>query len=362
MFEEPDEHEASVSRNEQKEEGGLTYFDAGVDLEGAEEAVKRIKRLAESTRRPEVIGNIGSFSGFFNASFENMKDPVLVAAADGVGTKICIAKDMNCYDTIGIDLVAMCVNDIITCGAEPLFFLDYISTGKVNPEIIEGIMKGIVKGCKASGCALIGGETAEHPGVLEENHYDLAGFCVGIVDRGSIIDGSGIEAGDMIIGLGSSGLHSNGFSLVRRLIADDEYELDDRFREFHCCLGEELLTPTEIYVKPVLRLINRIEVKGIAHITGGGLMENIPRILPDNVDAQIYINSWAARPVFSFIQKAGQVSVEEMYKTFNMGLGMVLFVNASEAQNAMEMLTMSGCRPSIIGKVLSGSGGLQLFQ
>ncbi|MEJ5185719.1 MAG: phosphoribosylformylglycinamidine cyclo-ligase [Candidatus Geothermincolales bacterium] len=340
---------------------GLTYCDAGVDVEAARSAVNLIKEVAASTFGPQVLGGIGGFSSLFRLELEGMEEPVLVSSVDGVGTKVKIAQMLGKHDTIGIDLVAMCVDDLVTCGARPLFMLDYLAMGKVVPEKVKEIVSGIVRGCKRAGCALVGGETAEHPGILEEDEYDLAGFVVGVVDRKRIIDGSAIRPGDVILGIRSSGLHSNGYSLVRKVFFElNDFDPNDRLRGLCGTLGEELLVPTEIYAPGILKLIQEVKVKGIAHITGGGLIENIPRILPPDVDAHIDVASWHPQSIFKIIRDMGNVDEVEMYKTFNMGIGMAVVVGVEEFRQAIHVLGLMNYKAFRIGEIREGSGGICL--
>lgn len=340
---------------------GLTYCEAGVDVEAGKVAVRMIKDEVATTFGPQVLGGIGGFSALFRLETGDMEEPVLVSSVDGVGTKVKIAQMLDRHDTIGIDLVAMCVDDLVTCGARPLFMLDYIAMGKVVPEKVREIVSGIVKGCRRAGCALVGGETAEHPGILEEDEYDLAGFVVGVVDRKRIIDGSRIRPGDVILGIKSSGLHSNGYSLVRKVFFElNDFDLSDRLRGLCGTLGEELLVPTEIYAPGVLRLVEEVDVKGIAHITGGGLVENVPRILPPDVDAHIDVASWHPHSIFSIIREMGQVDEAEMYKTFNMGIGMVVVVGVEDFRQAIHVLGLMNYQAIRIGDIRQGSGGICL--
>lgn len=341
------------------EEEKITYKKAGVDIEAAGEAVKLIKEYASSTFRAEVLTEIGGFGGLFALKKEKYKAPVLVSATDGVGTKLKIAQILGKHDTIGIDLVAMCADDVVVSGAEPLFFLDYLAVGRLVPEKVAEIVRGIAEGCKLAGCALVGGETAEHPGVMEPDDYDLAGFCVGIVEKEKIIDGSQIKAGDVILGLASSGLHSNGYSLVRKLILTKNLSLNEKPKRFSRTLGEELLLPTRIYAKSLLTLLENCQIKGIAHITGGGFTENIPRILPKDVDALVDLNSWSVSPVFEFIQTLGEIETEEMLKTFNLGVGMAIFIPSEEEDKAISQLDKLGEKVFKIGEVVSGSGEIK---
>ncbi|OFW56774.1 MAG: phosphoribosylformylglycinamidine cyclo-ligase [Candidatus Solincola sediminis] len=339
----------------------LAYSDAGVDIEAGKRAVELIKGEVESTRRPEVISDIGGFGAMFSAAFKGHKDPVLVSSADGVGTKLQVAQMLERHDSVGIDLVAMCADDIVTCGAEPLFMLDYISMGKLRPEKIEQIVKGIAAGCRRAGCSLTGGEMAEHPGVMEEDEYDLSGFVVGVVDREGIIDGSRIAAGDIILGLASSGLHSNGYSLVRKVFFElNDFDPGDNLKGLAGTLGDELLTPTEIYAPAILKLAREVDVKGIAHITGGGLIENLPRILPSHVDAVIDLNSWHPPNIFRIIESMGGVEQVEMFTTFNMGIGMVVVVGLKGHRQAIQNLGLSHIKATRIGEIHPGTGGICL--
>lgn len=339
----------------------LTYREAGVDIEAGKRAVELIAGEVSSTLRPEVLSGLGGFGALFQARFEGMEEPVLVSSVDGVGTKVKVAQMLDRHDTIGVDLVAMCVDDIVTCGAEPLFMLDYLAMGKVVPEKVRQIVSGIARGCRRAGCALIGGETAEHPGILEEDEYDLAGFVVGVVDHERIIDGSRIVPGDIIIGLRSSGLHANGYSLARKIFFElHDFDPGDRLRGLSSTLGEELLTPTEIYAPGILRVLREVEVKGIAHITGGGLIENVPRILPSNVDAIIDVTSWHPHSIFNIIQRMGDLDEVEMYRTFNMGIGMVLVVDLNHYRQVTHLLGLSQYRALRIGEIREGTGGICL--
>ncbi len=346
---------------EHRPPGGLTYCDAGVDVEAGKVAVNKIREEVTSTFGPQVLGDIGGFSALFRLDLTDMDEPVLVSSVDGVGTKVKIAQMLDRHDTIGIDLVAMCVDDLVTCGAKPLFMLDYLAMGKVVPEKVREIVSGIVKGCLKAGCALVGGETAEHPGILEEDEYDLAGFVVGVVDRKNIVDGSRIRPGDVILGIRSSGLHSNGYSLVRKVFFElNDFDPSDRLRGLCGTLGEELLVPTEIYAPGILRLIQEVDVKGIAHITGGGLIENVPRILPPDVDAHIDVASWHPHSIFKIIREMGSVDEVEMYRTFNMGIGMVVVVSMEDYRQAIHVLGLMNYQAIRIGDVRQGSGGICL--
>ncbi|UVI30918.1 phosphoribosylformylglycinamidine cyclo-ligase [Paenibacillus spongiae] len=333
------------------------YKQAGVDIAAGNEAVERMKKHVKKTFRPEVLTDLGGFGGLFGLNKDKYEEPVLVSGTDGVGTKLKIAFAMDKHDTIGIDAVAMCVNDIIVQGAEPLFFLDYLACGKVVPEKIEAIVKGISDGCLQSGCALIGGETAEMPGMYSGDEYDIAGFTVGIVDKKNIIDGKSIAAGDAVIGLASSGIHSNGFSLVRRLLLEQSgYSLDDVLSELDGKkLGDVVLEPTRIYVKSVLELIKQVQVKGMAHITGGGFIENIPRVLPEGVNVEIEYGSWPIQPIFNLMQEKGSITNRDMFTTFNMGVGMVVVVPAEQADEALRVARELGEDAYRIGTVTEGS-------
>lgn len=339
----------------------LTYNEAGVDIEAGKRAVELIREEVDSTRRPEVLSELGGFGAMFSAAFKGYKDPVLVSSVDGVGTKIQVAQMLERHDSIGSDLVAMCVDDIVTSGAEPLFMLDYLAMGRLKPEKVQQIVKGIARGCRRAGCALIGGETAEHPGILEEDEYDLSGFVVGIVERDGIIDGSRVVAGDVVLGLASSGLHSNGYSLVRKIFFElNDFDPEDRLKGLASTLGDELLTPTEIYAPAILRLIREVDVKGIAHITGGGLIENIPRILPANVDATIDLTAWHPPNIFRIIETMGEVEQVEMFRTFNMGIGMIVVVGLQDLRQAIHVLSLSTHRATRIGEIRPGTGGICL--
>jgi phosphoribosylformylglycinamidine cyclo-ligase len=336
------------------------YKQAGVDIAAGNEAVERMKKHVKRTFRPEVLTDLGGFGALFGLQKERYEEPVLVSGTDGVGTKLMLAFMMDKHDTIGIDAVAMCVNDIVVQGAEPLFFLDYLACGKVVPEKIEAIVSGIAEGCVQAGCALIGGETAEMPGMYGADEYDIAGFAVGVVDKKKIIDGSTIRPGDAVIGLASSGIHSNGYSLVRKLLLEQRgYRLDEAVPELadedDRTLGDMLLAPTRIYVKPVLSLRDQVELKGAAHITGGGFLENIPRILPGDVNVDIQYGTWPVPPIFRLMQDIGKISRRDMFTTFNMGIGMVLVVPDEQAERAIAILEAAGERAYRIGTVTAGS-------
>jgi phosphoribosylformylglycinamidine cyclo-ligase len=330
------------------------YTQAGVNIEAGYEAVERMKKHVQKTARAGVIGGLGGFGGMFDLSSLNLKEPVLVSGTDGVGTKLMIAFWMDQHETIGIDAVAMCVNDIVVQGAEPLFFLDYIATGKAKPEKIEAIVKGIADGCEQAGCALIGGETAEMPGLYSENEYDLAGFTVGACEKSQLITGETIQAGDVLIGLASSGIHSNGYSLVRKVF--NNWALTEYVDELGCTLGEELLKPTKIYVKPILSALKKFNLKGMAHITGGGFIENIPRMLPNGLGASIIEKSWDIPPIFNLITTVGQIDQQEMYNIFNMGIGMVIAVDKDIAVDLMDHLKQCGETAYEIGVVTAEEG------
>lgn len=341
----------------------ITYKDAGVDVHRGYEAVAQMKDHVKGTFIPGVLTDIGSFGGAFSlGAFAGMKEPVLVSGTDGVGTKLKLAFDMNKHDTIGIDAVAMCVNDIICGGARPLFFLDYIATGKIAPEHIASIVKGIAEGCKESLCALVGGETAEMPGFYPDGEYDVAGFAVGIVDRADMIDGKDIKPEDVIIGLPSSGVHSNGYSLVRKLIEVSGIQLDTYSEELGETYGEAFLKPTKLYVKAVMAAQEAAKIKGIAHITGGGFIENVPRMLPENVDAKINLKSIEKPAVYSFLEKASQLGKEELYNTFNMGIGMMLVVDAGDRDKVLDALQGIGEKAKVIGEIIEGNKGVVLWE
>ena len=332
-----------------------SYEESGVNLEAGYEVVDRIKKHVSSTARRGCMGNIGAFGGMFDLGSLNYQNPVLVSGTDGVGTKLKIAFELDKHDTIGIDAVAMCVNDVLAQGAEPLFFLDYIAVGKNKPAVIESIVSGVAEGCRQAGCALIGGETAEMPGMYKEDDYDIAGFTVGVVEKDRLIDCSEVKPGDVIIGIGSSGVHSNGFSLVRKIIADNNLKLNEKYKDTgDKTLGEVLLTPTKIYVKPVLEILKNVNVHGIAHITGGGFDENIPRILPEGCGVEIRKGSWEIPPVFNLLQDYGKIPEREMFNIFNMGIGMVLAVEPDDVSTVIKILTEWNEKASVIGKVIKG--------
>ncbi len=332
------------------------YKQAGVDIAAGNEAVERMKRHVSRTTRPEVLGGLGGFGGLFGLDKSKYEEPVLVSGTDGVGTKLKLAFAMDKHDTIGIDAVAMCVNDIVVQGAEPLFFLDYLACDKVVPQKIEAIVAGIAEGCVQAGCALVGGETAEMPGVYNAGEYDIAGFSVGVVDRAKMIDGLSIKPGDAVIGLASSGVHSNGFSLVRKLLLEQKgYKLTDQVEALGgAVLGDVLLEPTKIYVKTVLALLEQVELKGIVHITGGGFIENIPRVLPEGVSVEVDYGAWPILPIFSLMQREGDISNRDMFTTFNMGIGMVLVVPAEQADEVLRVAGELGEQAYRIGTVTAG--------
>ena len=334
-----------------------SYEKAGVNLEAGYEVVRRIKKHVASTARTGVMGTIGAFGGMFDLAALGVKEPVLVSGTDGVGTKLKLAFALDKHDTIGIDAVAMCVNDVLAQGAEPLFFLDYVAVGHNEPVKIEGIVCGVAEGCRQAGCALVGGETAEMPGMYEGGEYDIAGFTVGVVERSRLIDGSKVKTGDVLVGIASSGVHSNGFSLVRKVLSDNGLELNKVYPELsNRTLGEVLLTPTKIYVKPVLDVIRRCDAHGISHITGGGFDENIPRILHEGQGIAIEEGTWEILPVFRFLEKYGKIAHREMFNIFNMGVGMVIALDAEEAQKAVDILASHGEQASVIGRVTDSEG------
>ena len=340
----------------------MDYKSAGVDIEAGYKSVELMKAHVKETMRPEVMGGLGGFSGAFSLkAIKDMEEPVLLSGTDGCGTKVKIAMLLDKHDTIGIDAVAMCVNDVACAGGEPLFFLDYIACGKNYPEKIANIVKGVAEGCKQSGCALIGGETAEHPGLMAEDEYDLAGFTVGVCDKKDLITGDNIKPGDKLIGIASSGVHSNGFSLVRKVFAMNEDNLNRYIPELGTTLGESLLTPTRIYVK-ALKLVKEagVTVKGCSHITGGGFYENIPRMLPEGAKAVVNLGSFEVLPIFKLLQQTGNITDEMMYNTYNMGLGMVLAVDASDADKTMKALKDAGETCYEIGEIVAGDKGIEL--
>ncbi len=334
----------------------LSYRDAGVNIDAGNAFVEKIKTSVSSTNRPGVLGGFGGFGGCFELP-ENYQQPVLVSGTDGVGTKLKLAIDLNKHDTIGIDLVAMCVNDILVLGAEPLYFLDYYATGELNTEIAASVVEGIADGCRQSNAALIGGETAEMPGMYAKGDYDLAGFCVGVVEKQKIIDGSKVKAGDAMIAIGSSGPHSNGYSLVRKIIEVSGADIRTAFGTQNKSLADALLAPTRIYVKAIHALLAEFDIHAMAHITGGGLLENIPRVLPEKTQAVINKNSWQLPEIFQWLQQNGNVESSEMFRTFNCGVGMVLMVNADDADNIISMLKQNGENAWHLGHIETGVTG-----
>ena len=335
-----------------------SYKAAGVDVNAGYKSVELMKQYVARTKIDGVVSGIGGFGGLFAPNVKDMEEPILVSGTDGVGTKIKLAFLLDKHDTIGIDSVAMCVNDVICCGAKPLFFLDYIAIGKNYPEKVAEIVSGVAEGCVRSACALIGGETAEHPGLMPIDEYDVAGFCVGIVDKKNMIDGSKLKAGDVLIGLRSSGVHSNGFSLVRKIFNIDENTIMNEYPELDKPLGEELLTPTKIYVKPLLALMDEVEVKAVSHITGGGFYENIPRMLKDGLSAKIKKDNIPVLPIFDLMQRVGNIPERDMYNTFNMGVGMVLAVDKENVEKAVEVLKANGEDAVVLGEVIEGTDGV----
>ena len=340
----------------------MDYKKAGVDIEAGYKSVELMKEHVKKTMRPEVLGGLGGFAGAFDLSgIKNMEEPVLLSGTDGCGTKVKLAFVMDKHDTIGIDAVAMCVNDIACSGGEPLFFLDYIACGKNYPEKIASIVSGVAEGCLQSECALVGGETAEHPGLMPENDYDLAGFAVGVVDKKDIIDGSTIKSGDTLIGIASSGVHSNGFSLVRKVFEMTKESLDTYYDELGKTLGEALIEPTRIYVKALKNVKNAgVRIKGCSHITGGGFFENVPRMLPENVRAIIKKESYPVPALFDLIQKNGNIEEHMMYNTFNMGLGMVIAVNPEDVETTMKAIEEAGDKCYVVGDIVEGDKGVDL--
>ena len=335
----------------------INYEKAGVNLEAGYEVVRRIKSHVASTARPGVMGNIGAFGGMFDLASLGYKEPVLVSGTDGVGTKLKLAFALDKHDTIGIDAVAMCVNDVLAQGAEPLFFLDYVAVGHNEPAKIEAIVAGVAEGCRQAGCALIGGETAEMPGMYGDGEYDIAGFTCGVVEKSKLIDCGKVEVGDVLVGISSSGVHSNGFSLVRKVLSDNNLDLGKTLPELDGrLLGEALLTPTKIYVKQVLEVIRACNVHGISHITGGGFDENIPRILSKGQGIEVKEGTWEILPVFKVLEKYGKIPHREMFNIFNMGIGMVIALDASEAEKAISILQAAGEKAQVIGKVVAGEG------
>ena len=340
----------------------MDYKNAGVDIEAGYQSVELMKEHVKATMRPEVLGGIGGFSGAFSmGALKNMEKPTLLSGTDGVGTKLKLAFLMDRHDTVGIDCVAMCVNDVACAGGEPLFFLDYIACGKNYPEKIAAIVKGVAEGCRQAGAALIGGETAEHPGLMPEDEYDLAGFAVGVVDEKDLITGKEIREGDVLIGIASSGVHSNGFSLIRKVFEMTKESLDTYYEELGSTLGETLLTPTKIYVKALKSIKDEgVKIKGCSHITGGGFYENIPRMLPEGIRAVVKKDSYEVPAIFSLLQKQGGIEAQMMYNTYNMGLGMVLAVNPSDVEKTMEAVKAAGEIPYKVGYCEAGEKGVVL--
>lgn len=334
--------------NQDPTKASLSYKDAGVDIEAGNALVDRIKHVAKRTRRPEVMAGLGGFAALCELP-TGYKEPVLVSGTDGVGTKLRLAMELGIHDTIGIDLVAMCVNDLIVAGAEPLFFLDYYATGKLNIDTAAAVIEGIGKGCELSGCSLVGGETAEMPGMYEGDDYDLAGFCVGVVEKSAIIDGSAVKTGNTLIALASSGAHSNGYSLIRKIIEVCQADLQSPLGD--TTLAQALMAPTRIYVKSLLSLIKQCPLNSLCHITGGGLLENLPRVLPDNAKAVIDCNSWQMPPLFEWLQAQGNVEDTEMYRTFNCGVGMVLVVDNKDSEKALSLLAGAGEKAWLLGTI-----------
>lgn len=338
----------------EKNQESLTYKDAGVDIEAGNSLVERIKPIAAKTKIPGVMAGLGGFGSLFELPLHKYKNPILVSGTDGVGTKLKLALELGIHDTVGIDLVAMCVNDIIVLGAEPLFFLDYYATGKLDVDTAASVIKGIGQGCELAGAALVGGETAEMPGMYSEGDYDLAGFCVGIVEKSKIMDGSKVKAGDKLIGIASSGPHSNGFSLIRKVIEKTNTSLDESLNNLS--IGEALLEPTRIYVKSLLTLLETIPAHALAHITGGGLTENLPRVLTEGLDASINLNNWEFPDVFKWLQRQGNISQADMLTTFNCGIGMIVCVDAQDEAETMNILTQQGETVFAVGEIVASSG------
>jgi phosphoribosylformylglycinamidine cyclo-ligase len=338
------------------ERAPVTYRDAGVDIDAGDELVERIKPRVRRSMRPEVLGGIGGFGALVEVPLDRYRKPVLVSGTDGVGTKLRLAIDTQRHDGVGIDLVAMCVNDVIVQGAEPLFFLDYFASGKLDVDVAERVIAGIVEGCVQAGCALVGGETAEMPGMYHGADYDLAGFCVGVVEKEAIIDGSKTRAGDVVLGLPSSGPHSNGFSLIRKILQLSDADMHADLQGVS--LIDRLMAPTRIYVKPLLKLIGEVSVHGLSHITGGGLVDNIPRVLPDGLEVILERRSWRREPIFDWLQQQGKIADTEMYRVFNCGIGMTVHVSANDAQRAIGILREAGQEALVIGEIRSGSRGV----
>ena len=338
------------------ERAPVTYLDAGVDIDAGDELVERIKPKVKRSMRPEVLGGIGGFGALVEVPLDRYRKPVLVSGTDGVGTKLRLAIDTRRHDGVGIDLVAMCVNDVVVQGAEPLYFLDYYASGKLDVDVGERVIAGIVEGCVQAGCALVGGETAEMPGMYHGADYDLAGFCVGIVEKDSIIDGTKTSAGDVVLGLPSSGPHSNGFSLIRKILQVSKAELSQDLDG--ASLIDRLMTPTQIYVKPLLALMSQVSLHGLSHITGGGLVDNIPRVIPDGLEVVLERKAWRREPVFEWLQQQGRVSDAEMYRVFNCGIGMTIQLGTADVDKAVRLLRDAGQEALVIGEVRSGSRGV----
>jgi phosphoribosylformylglycinamidine cyclo-ligase len=338
------------------ERAPVTYRDAGVDIDAGDELVERIKPRVKRSMRPEVLGGIGGFGALVEVPLDRYRKPVLVSGTDGVGTKLRLAIDTRRHDGVGIDLVAMCANDVVVQGAEPLFFLDYFASGKLDVDVAERVIAGIVEGCVQAGCALVGGETAEMPGMYHGADYDLAGFCVGVVEKDAIIDGSKTRAGDVVLGLPSSGPHSNGFSLIRKILQLSEADIQADLQGVR--LIDRLMAPTRIYVKPLLKLMGEVSLHGLSHITGGGLVDNIPRVLPDGLEAILERRCWRREPVFDWLQQQGEIADAEMYRVFNCGIGMTVHVSANDAQRAVGVLRDAGQEALVIGEIRNGTRGV----
>lgn len=351
-----------MSNKQTNQTKSLSYRDAGVNIDTGNEFVEKIKSSVASTHRPGVMGSLGGFGGLFELPTDRYQQPVLVSGTDGVGTKLKLAIELNRHNTIGIDLVAMCVNDILVLGAEPLYFLDYYATGELNTEIAASVVEGIAEGCRQSNAALIGGETAEMPGMYNKGDYDLAGFCVGVVEKQKIIDGSKVKAGNAMIAIASSGPHSNGYSLIRKIIEVSQADINAAFGNNNQTLGEALLAPTRIYVKAIHQLLEKFDIHAMAHITGGGLLENIPRVLPDNTQAIIDKDSWQLPAVFQWLQENGNVENNEMYRTFNCGVGMVLIAEADDAENIVALLNQNNEHAWLLGSIATGDCKQVIFK
>jgi phosphoribosylformylglycinamidine cyclo-ligase len=352
----------SMSANQTNQSKSLSYRDAGVNIDAGNEFVEKIKSSVASTNRPGVMGSLGGFGGLFELPTDRYQQPVLVSGTDGVGTKLKLAIDLNKHNTIGIDLVAMCVNDILVLGAEPLYFLDYYATGELNTEVAVNVVEGIAEGCRQSNAALIGGETAEMPGMYSKGDYDLAGFCVGVVEKQKIIDGSKVKAGNAMVAIASSGPHSNGYSLIRKIIEVSQADINASFGDAGQTLGEALLAPTRIYVKAIHQLLTKFDIHAMAHITGGGLLENIPRVLPENTQAIIDEDSWQLPAVFHWLQENGNVETSEMHRTFNCGVGMVLIVDADDAEAIVSTLNQSNETAWLLGSIAEGDSKQVIFR